>query len=407
MAGIAMQQRLSIEDYRRAAERRLPRLVFDYMEGGAETESTVRANRGAYEAVSFRPRGAMDPAGVDIGVSVLGAELQMPILLAPCGMARVVHPRGDLAGARAASRAGTVFVQSTMSGHTVEEVVAEAAGAPVWYQLYRVGPVSRVEQAIDRARDAGVAALVVTIDTAGGSLRERDRRSGGLALLGASRLRAAPHFFPLTRSPRWLAERLADGIRPQLPNIIGEDGKPQILGQGVGPVGLTWADLSWVRRRWSGPIVIKGLVTAEDALRSVEEGAAAVVVSNHGGRQLDGAEATLRALPEVVAAVGGTCEVLVDGGVRSGTDVLKAICLGARAVLVGRPWLYGLAASGDAGVEGALKVLADGVRRNLVLLGAPTLAELDRSYVRAPSEWNEAKFSEFSLSEEGLGKGWH
>ncbi|MBO0693788.1 MAG: alpha-hydroxy-acid oxidizing protein [Acidimicrobiaceae bacterium] len=383
-----MPHLLSIEDYHKAAKRRLPRVVYDYVAGGAETEFTVAENRRAFEAVTLRPRGGMDPAGVDIRTTVLGTELSMPILLAPCGMSRIVHVGGDLAGAKAASKAGTIFVQSTMSGHPVEEVVAGANGFPVWYQVYRIGPQAWAQRAIERARDAGVAALVITFDTSGGSMRERDRRSGGMAMLGTINPRLAPKAAKLALHPRWLAGRIRDGLYPHLANVIEDDGSTRILGRGSGgPSGLTWQDLTWVRRVWSGPIVIKGLQTPGDALRAIDEGAAAVVVSNHGGRQLDTAEATLRSLPEIVDAVGDRCEVMMDGGVRSGTDVLKALSLGARAVLVGRPWLYGLAVGGEAGVDAVIRTLSDGVRRNMVLLGAKKVTELDRTYVRVPPDW--------------------
>jgi L-lactate dehydrogenase (cytochrome) len=274
-----------------------------------------------------------------------------------------------------------------MSSQRIEDVVEAAGGHPVWYQVYRVGPRERVEAAIDRARAAGVAALVITFDTAVGSLRVRDRRNGGLALLGSSRVRAVPSFLRLVGSPRWLADHVVHDIRPKLANVIQEDGTPQILGRGPSPAGLTWEDLAWVKARFDGPIVLKGLLTPEDAVRAVDEGAAAVVVSNHGGRQLDTADATLRVLPEVVAAVNGRCEVLVDGGIRSGTDVIKAISLGARAVLIGRPWLFGLAAGGEQGIQEILELLRQGVSRNLALVGARKVSELDGSFVRVPRDW--------------------
>jgi L-lactate dehydrogenase (cytochrome) len=379
---------LTVEDYREAARRRLPKLVFDYIDGGAESEHTVQANRRAFESVALRPHGGMDPSGIEIGVSVLGTDLSMPIILAPCGSAGVVRSSGDLAGARAASAAGTIFTHSTMSSDRIEDVVKAANGAPVWYQVYRVGPMSRVEAAIDRARDAGVAALVITFDTSVGSLRVRDRRNGGLALLGSSYMRAIPGFLRLTGSPRWLADHVIHGLRPKLMNVIQEDGTPQILGRGPTPNGLTWEDLAWIRERFGGPIIVKGLLTGEDAAHAVDEGAAAVVVSNHGGRQLDGADATLRALPEVVAAVNGRCEVLLDGGIRSGTDVIKALSLGARAVLIGRPWLFGLAVAGDAGIGEVLEVLRTGVSRNLALVGVKKVSELDSRFVRVPTDWD-------------------
>jgi isopentenyl diphosphate isomerase/L-lactate dehydrogenase-like FMN-dependent dehydrogenase len=378
---------LSVEDYHVLARRKVPSIVLDYVDGGAETEFTVGENRRAFEAVTLRPRGGVDPSGVDTTVTVLGNELSTPILLAPCGMARVVHPGGDLAGARAAARAGTIFIQSTMSGHSVEEVVAGAGGAPVWYQAYRVGTQDQAAHAIERARNAGAQALVVTFDSAVGSLRERDRRSGGLSMLGRSRLKAARHLPKLLRTPGWFAAHLRDGMRPKLMNVVGDDGVPAILGRGPTPAGLSWTDLKWIRELWDGPIVLKGLLTAEDAVRAVDEGAAAIVVSNHGGRQLDTAAATLRVLPGIADAVAGRCEILLDGGVRSGIDALKALSLGARAVLVGRPWLYGLAVGGQSGIESVEQILTAGVRRNMALLGCKKLDELGRQFVYAPNEW--------------------
>jgi L-lactate dehydrogenase (cytochrome) len=276
-----------------------------------------------------------------------------------------------------------------MSGHGVEEVVAAAEGSPVWYQAYRVGTQASAAHAIERARDAGAQALVVTIDSAVGSLRERDLRNGGIMLLGRSKVRAAPHFLKLVSTPSWLARHLADGLHPKLMNVLDETGAPTLLGRGDPPSGLGWGDLPWIREIWSGPIVIKGLLTGADAVRAIDEGAAAVEISNHGGRQLDTADATLTVLPEVVRMVGGRCPVILDGGVRRGTDVLKALCLGADAVAIGRPWLYGLGAGGQAGVEAVLRIFSDGIARNLALLGASSIAELGPSFVRAPSEWFE------------------
>lgn len=382
-----MRRALSLEDYRRVARRKLPRVIFDYVDGGAEAELTMRDNRRAFETVTLRPRGGVDPTGIDLGVTVLGRPLSMPVVLAPCGMAALVHPDGDVAGARAARRAGTAFTQSTMSAHSVEDVMRVADGAPVWYQVYSCGGQASVRAAIERARAAKVDALVVTVDTAVGSLRERDRRNGGAQLVSSSLWRAAPHAVDLLGSPRWLARELARGLPPRLMNVLADDGRPYRLGRSPAPVGLCFSDLSWVRECFDGPLVVKGVLTAEDALRSVDEGAAAVVVSNHGGRQLDGADATLRVLPEVVAAVGDSCEVLVDSGVRSGIDVLKALGLGARAVLIGRAWLYGLGAAGELGIDGVLTMLREGLQRNLALLGAGKLTEVDRRYVRTPPEW--------------------
>jgi isopentenyl diphosphate isomerase/L-lactate dehydrogenase-like FMN-dependent dehydrogenase len=382
---------LSVEDYRTAARKRLPDVVFEYIDGGAESEATVRANRAAFEAVTLCPRGGMDPSKIDLRTTLLGRELTMPLILAPCGSSRAMNSGGDKAGAIAAAAKGTLFVQSTMSGHGVAEVVDAAQGSPVWYQAYRVGDQATAARAIERARDAGAEALVLTIDTAVVSLRERDRRTGGMALLGQSNLRAARHAIKLARHPRWLADRVLDGVRPKLMNALDENGKAPILGRSATTAGLGWHDLPWIREIWPGPIVIKGVLTVSDAERSLAEGAAAIVISNHGGRQLDSADATLSVLPEIAAAVGGRCPVILDSGVRSGIDVLKALCLGADVVGIGRPWLYGLAVGGQAGVEAVLQLFYDGIARNMALLGASRPSELDTTFARAPQEWFERR----------------
>lgn len=385
---------LSVEDYRHRAQRKLPKLVFDFVDGAAESESTMRANQAAFADVTLRPRGGIDPGQIDLRTNLLGHELAMPLFVAPCGMARVVHPGGDRAGAAAAAANGTLFVLSAMSGHPVAEVVAAADGGPVWFQAYHVQDQPTTARAIARARDAGVAALVITIDSAVGSLRERDRRSGGVTILGSSKLAAAPHFVKLVRHPAWLADRLRDGLRPRFMNVLADDLTPAVLGQGLPARGLGWHDLPWIREIWEGPIVVKGVLTGGDARRALDEGAAALVVSNHGGRQLDTADATLRVLPEIVAAVGGRCPVIVDGGIRSGPDVLKALCLGATAVEIGRPWIYGLANGGQTGVSAVLQLFADSIARNLALLGASRPSELDRSFARVPNDWLEPDASQ-------------
>jgi isopentenyl diphosphate isomerase/L-lactate dehydrogenase-like FMN-dependent dehydrogenase len=363
-------------------------VIFDYIDGGAESESTVRSNRAAFESVTFRPQGGMDPGRVSAATSLLGNKISMPVLIAPCGAAHAVHSTGDKAGVMAASAKGTIFVQSTLSGHSVAEVVKAANGSPVWYQAYRVGDRATADRAIARARDAGAQALVVTIDTAVVSLRERDRRTGGMALLGKSKISAARHAPQLALHPRWLLDRLSDGVYPKLMNVLDEHGSPGVLGRAPESRGLSWEDMSWVRKTWGdGPIIIKGVLTTDDARRSLEMGAAGIVVSNHGGRQLDGADASLRMLPEIADFVSHRCAVILDGGIRNSLDVLKALCLGADAVEIGRPWLFGLAAGGQAGVEGVLQLFLDGVARNLALLGAATPADLDLSFARAPEAW--------------------
>jgi L-lactate dehydrogenase (cytochrome) len=310
-------------------------------------------------------------------------------MLAPVGYSRLMHPGGEVAAARAAGEAGTGYILSTISGHKLEDVKAGSKG-PVWYQLYLLGGREAAEGALDRARRAGFSALVITVDTPVAGFRERDPRNGMTELLGTSVFAKIPYLPDLLAHPGWLASFLFDGGVPRLENVVtpGKGAMELVdIAAALADAVVTWEDLRWIREVWPGPIVVKGLLTGDDARRAVDEGAAAVVVSNHGGRQLDSVSATLRALPEVVAAVNGQVEVLMDGGVRRGSDIVKALCLGARAVLIGRAYAYGLAAAGQAGVARALQILRIDVERTLRLLGCPSVAALDRSYIGVPRSW--------------------
>ncbi|HYK81508.1 MAG TPA: alpha-hydroxy acid oxidase [Gemmatimonadales bacterium] len=380
---VAVPRVVSIEDLRRAAQRRLPKVVFDYVDGGADGEVTLRANCRAFEAVTFRPRHAVGAPEADLRTTVLGAELALPILLAPVGYSRLMHPAGEPAAARAASAAGTAYILSTISGYPLEAVKAAASG-PVWYQLYLVGGRGAAEAAIERARVAGLSALVVTIDTAVAGMRERDVRNGMTELLSGSLRAKLPFLAQFLSRPGWLTGFLRDGGVRRLPNIVvpGQGPMPLIdVPTALARAAVAWADLRWLRDAWRGPIVVKGVLTGEDARRAVDAGAQAIVVSNHGGRQLDGVPASLTVLPEVVTAVNGQAEVLLDGGIRRGSDVIKAICLGARAVLVGRAYAFGLAVGGEAGVARALAILRADAERTLKLLGCAAITALDRSWV--------------------------
>ncbi|HVH67707.1 MAG TPA: alpha-hydroxy acid oxidase [Gemmatimonadales bacterium] len=380
---VASPRVVSIEDLRSLARQRLPKVVFDYVDGGAEDEVTLRANRRAFVDVTFRPRHAVAVSECDVRTRVLGSELSFPVLLAPVGYSRLFDPGGEVAAARAAGAAGTAYILSTVSGHRLEEVKAASSG-PVWYQLYLVGGRDAAEAAIHRARDAGLSALVVTIDTPVAGMRERDFRNGMRELLSGGPFAKLPYLPQLVARPAWLARFLLDGGVGVLPNVVVPGRGPMPLldvTAALAHAAVSWDDLRWMRELWGGPLVIKGVLTGDDARRAVDAGAAAVVVSNHGGRQLDGVAASLHALPEVVAAVRDRTEVLMDGGIRRGADIVKALCLGARAVLVGRAYAYGLAAAGEAGVVRALDILRTDVERTLRLLGCPAINALDRSYL--------------------------
>jgi isopentenyl diphosphate isomerase/L-lactate dehydrogenase-like FMN-dependent dehydrogenase len=386
---VASPRVVSIDDFRPLARRRLPRAVFDYLDGGAEGEVTLRENCRAFEDVTFRPRHAVAHANCELCTRVLGFDLSLPFLLAPVGYSRLMHPGGEVVAARAAGAAGTAYILSTISGHKLEDVKAGSSGL-VFYQLYLMGGRGAAEAVIDRARVAGFSALVVTIDTPVSGMRERDFRNGMKELVSGGLLAKVPFIPELLSHPGWLISFLRDGGLPGLPNVVIPGQGPMTLvdiGAALASAAVTWADLGWIREHWGGPIVVKGVLTGDDARRAVDEGAAAVVVSNHGGRQLDCVPASLRALPEVVKAVNGQVEVLMDGGIRRGTDIVKAICLGARAVLCGRAYAYGLAAAGEAGVVRAIEILRTDVERTLRLLGCPSITALDRSYVNVPKSW--------------------
>jgi len=374
---------VSVPDLRPLARKRLPRVVFDYLDGGADGECTLRENCRAFEDITFRPRGAVSVPSCDLRTRVLNFDLSLPVLLAPVGYSRLMYPEGEIAASRCAGAAGTAYILSTISGHPLEKVKA-ASNGPVWFQLYLMGGRAAAEGSIARARQAGISALVVTIDTAVAGMRERDSRNGMKEIMGGSLLSKVPFLPQFLVRPAWLLRFLLDGGVPHLPNVVvpGQGPLPMTdVGAALASSTVTWHDLRWIRDLWPGPLVIKGVMTADDARHAIDEGASAIVVSNHGGRQLDGVPASIQVLPEIVAAVKGQIEVLMDGGVRRGSDVIKAICLGARAVLVGRAYAYGLAAGGPAGVTRAIEMLRTEMDRTLKLLGCPSISALDRSYV--------------------------
>jgi isopentenyl diphosphate isomerase/L-lactate dehydrogenase-like FMN-dependent dehydrogenase len=334
---------INVRDYERLAEERLDAGAFAYYAGGAGDEWTLRENEAAFRRWVLRPRVLVDVGSVTTETTVLGTEISMPILVAPTAFHRLAHPDGELATARAAAAAGTIMCLSTLATAGAAEVAEAAPGAPRWYQLYWHPDRGITRAVVEEAADAGFAAIVLTVDLPVLGNRERDLRTGFT---------------------------VPDELVPAFTKTASHAAAAgsEVLGWMVDP-SLTWSDLEWLRSLSDLPLLVKGVLTAEDAVLAVEHGCAAVVVSNHGGRQLDGVRASLDALPEVVEAIGERCEVLVDGGVRRGTDVVKALALGARAVLVGRAVLWGLAHDGQAGVERVLRLLRAETELALALTG--------------------------------------
>jgi L-lactate dehydrogenase (cytochrome) len=380
---LASHRVVCIEDLRQAAKRRLPRVVFDYIDGGAEAERTLTDNSRAFDRIALRPKSAVAIPAVDITTTVLGTQLEVPFILAPIGSSRLFYPHAEEHAARAAGAAGTVYTLSTLSGTRLEDVKAATSGQ-TWYQLYLVGGRDVAASAIERARTAGYSALVVTIDTPVAGMRERDVRNGMKALVDGRLTGMLPFLPQFVVRPAWVAGFLRDGGLMNFPNVVLADKRAMPyadVGAALAQSVVSWSDFKWIHEVWKGPIVVKGVHTADDGRRAVDEGAQAIVVSNHGGRQLDGVAASILVLPEVVAAVGDRVEVLMDGGIRRGSDIAKAICFGARAVLIGRAYTYGLAAAGEEGVTRAITILRDDLRRTMALLGCPSLDRLDRSFV--------------------------
>jgi L-lactate dehydrogenase (cytochrome) len=377
-----LRKGVSVADLRRIARRRLPRGVFDYIDGGAEEEITMGANSEAYRRVTFRPRVLRDMSEVDTSSTLLGKPVPFPLVLAPTGFTRIADPVGELAVARAAERAGIPYSLSTLATRSIEEV-AEVSSGRLWFQLYVFKDRGLVSDMIERASAAGYEALCVTVDAAMLGKRERDVRRGFTLppKLGLSTI------FDGIVHPGW-TWRFITSEPIVFANVAG-----QAVGDGTEAISLAeyfstgldssldWEDIEWLRGQWKGPIVIKGIQSAADAVIAADRGIDAIALSNHGGRQLDSAPAPLDLLPEVAEAVGGRAEIICDGGVRRGSDIVKALALGATACMAGRAYLYGLGAAGEAGVDRVLDILGSDMRRTMALIGCSTVKELDREYV--------------------------
>ena len=372
----------NVDDLRRIAKRRLPSGCFGYIEGAAEDERSAARNCQVFQELEFRPRVLRDVGQTDPSSTLLGEPLGMPLVMAPTGFGRIAHPQGELAVARAAARARVPYTLSTLSTRSIEEVAAVSSGT-LWFQVYAWRDRGLVQEMVERARAAGYRALVLTVDTAVLGRRERDVRSGftlppqlGLDTLidGALHpgwtldfLRSEPIVFSNV-----VGRSVGDGSQPvELADYINTQFDPS----------LSWRDVEWLRSIWNGPIVIKGIQTVDDALLAADTGVEAIALSNHGGRQLDDSPPPLELIAPVVDQVGDRLEVICDGGVRRGGDVVKAIALGATACMIGRPYLFGLAAGGEAGVDLVLRWFEEGIRRNLALVGCARLDDLTSEFV--------------------------
>ena len=374
----------NVDDLRSLAKRRLPAGVFDYIDGGAEDEITLRNNVDAYRNVSFKPRVLRDMTHVDTSTSLFGRRLAFPLVLAPTGFTRIAHSEGELAVVRAATRAGIPFTLSTMATRSIEECASVAeSDTRLWFQIYTWRDRSVVKNLVERAEAAGFEAVCLTVDTAVLGRRERDVRRGftlppevGLGTI-----------IDCLKNPGWTWDFLkADPIRfANVEGITAIDGSTAVdlaehMKSQFDP-GLSWSDVEWLRSIWKGPILIKGIQTVEDALIAVESGVEAIAISNHGGRQLDGAPAPFDLLPEVAEAVQNRLEIICDGGVRRGSDVVKAVSLGANAVMTGRPYLYALGACGERGVDHVLDLLQEGIERTMALTGVASVEDLSQDLI--------------------------
>jgi L-lactate dehydrogenase (cytochrome) len=370
----------SIEDLRQAARRRLPHAIFDFIDGGAQDEITLRHNRDDFQRLSLLPRVLTDVAERDQSVTVLGQRFDIPLVLAPTGLPGVLWPNGAMEAAVAADRAGAGFCLSTMSTSSIEEI-ARASSRPIWFQLYVMRDRELTASMMRRAKAAGCSVLVITVDLQMQGQRDRDVHNG-LTIPPQLRLSNAIDF---ALHPGWVW-RFVSGPKITLANFAGT-GKGDDMFTIAAFVNsqfdqsVTWMDIDWVRSVWGGRLALKGILNPRDARLAVEHGIDGVIVSNHGGRQLDGAPSAIAALPAVAEAVAGKADVILDGGVRRGNDVLKALALGAKACMIGRPFLYGLAAAGRAGVEQALEIFHHEIDVNLALLGRAGVRDLDATAV--------------------------
>ncbi|GAA2110755.1 alpha-hydroxy acid oxidase [Microlunatus panaciterrae] len=381
----------TVADVRALAKRRLPKMAFDFVDGGAGTETTLRANVSDLAEITLQPRSLVDVSQQSLTAEVAGQRLPMPLLLAPCGLIRVVGGDGELAAVRAAGKAGLTYTISTASSWSIEEIAAEATG-PLWFQLYMWRSRDVISSLLHRATEAGCGALVVTVDVVVNAKRPRDHRNGmsippQVTLRNAAGVVRHPFWFAsLLRGPP-IGFRNLEGMAEGSSAMSHQD----LVNTQLANVSATWDDIAWLRRQWEGPLFIKGITTVQDALLAASVGVDGIFVSNHGGRQLDGVSSSIRALPPIVDAVGDRLDVVLDSGIRSGGDVVKAVAIGAKAAAIGRSWVWGAAAAGDRGVTHVLDIYQQEISECLTLLGCTGIAELDRSFLRLPAAWSRSR----------------
>ena len=380
--GAALPIITCIEDLRALARRRTPRALFDYADRGAYDEVTIRRNRRDLEAIEFRQRIMVDLSTLTLESALLGQPATIPLAIAPIGMAGFLYGNGEIHGARAAQAFGVPFCLSTLSICSIEDVRA-AVREPFWFQLYVMRDRSFTAELIARARAAQCSALMLTVDLPIQGMRRHDSKNG-LTVPPRLTLRNAAQ---IALRPTWAARvlcgkrRLFGNLVSRLPDTAGLSTLAAWIGTQF-DLSVTWKDVDWIRQLWDGKLIVKGILDAEDARAACAAGVDAIVVSNHGGRQLDGAPSTISVLPEIAAAVGGRCEVLFDGGIRCGQDILKAVALGARGCLIGKSYVYALAAMGERGVTAALGILRDELRVTLALTGRARIADVDAGILR-------------------------
>ncbi len=368
----------TIEDLRVLAQQRVPRMFYDYADSGSWTESTYRANESDFRKIKLRQRVAVNMEGRSTATTMVGVPVKMPVAIAPTGLTGMQHADGEILGAKAAEKFGIPFTLSTMSICSIEDIAAHTK-APFWFQLYVMRDRDFIERLIDRAKAAHCGALVLTLDLQILGQRHKDLKNG----LSAPPKLTLANIINMMGKPRWCMGMLGTSRR-QFGNIVGHV-------KGVGDMGslsdwtakqfdpqLNWNDVEWIKKRWGGKLILKGIQDVEDAKIAVASGADALIVSNHGGRQLDGAQSSIEALPPIVDAVGGQIEVHMDGGIRSGQDVLKAVALGARGTYIGRSFLYGLGAMGEAGVTKALEIIHKELDLTMAFCGRTNIADVDR-----------------------------